>query len=104
MTQLNRRVYRGYYHVSGLYTAATAGSMIVTLVKEVNSGNVFVVVCLSVSLLATLPKNFRTDLHEIFRKGWQWANEQVVKFGDPDQRLDTGIVFRIRYYWEIYGK
>jgi len=21
--------------------------------------------------------------------------------GDPDHRLDTGIVFRIRYYWEI---
>jgi len=39
-----------------------------------------VVVCLSVFLLATLRKNFRTDLHEIFREGWQWANEQVVKF------------------------
>jgi len=33
---------------------------------------VFVVVC----LLATLRKNFRTDLHEIFREGWQWASEQ----------------------------
>jgi len=21
--------------------------------------------------------------------------------GDPDHRLDTGIVFRIRHYWEI---
>jgi len=20
------------------------------------------------------------DLHEIFRKGWQWANEQMIKF------------------------
>jgi len=20
------------------------------------------------------------DLHEIFREGWQWANEQIVKF------------------------
>jgi len=37
-------------------------------------------VCLSVCLLATLRKNFRTDLHEIFRDGWQWANEQMVKF------------------------
>jgi len=27
-----------------------------------------VVVCLSVCLLATLCKNFRTDLHEIFKK------------------------------------
>jgi len=35
-------------------------------------------VCLSVSLLATLPKNFRTDLHEIFREGWQWTNEQKI--------------------------
>ena len=39
-----------------------------------------VVVCLSVCLLATLRKSFRTDLHEIFREGWQWANEQMVKF------------------------
>jgi len=30
--------------------------------------------------LATLRKNFGTDLHEIFRKGWQWANEQMIKF------------------------
>jgi len=36
-------------------------------------------VCLSVGLLATLSKNFRTDLHEIFRKGWQRANEQMIK-------------------------
>jgi len=31
-------------------------------------------------LLATLRKNVRTDLHEIFREGWQWANEQMIKF------------------------
>ena len=36
--------------------------------------------CLSVWLLATLHKNFQTDLHETFSKGWQWANEQVFKF------------------------
>jgi len=36
---------------------------------------------MSVCLLATLRKNFRTDLHEIFRElGWQWANEQMIKF------------------------
>jgi len=31
------------------------------------------------------------------------GNEQIVlNFGgDPDHRLDTGIVFRIRHYWEI---
>jgi len=38
--------------------------------------DVFVIVC----LLVTLRKNFGTDLHEIFRKGWQWANEQIIKF------------------------
>jgi len=37
-------------------------------------------VCLSVCLLATLRKNFRMDLHEIFRKGWQWANEHMITF------------------------
>jgi len=37
-------------------------------------------VCLSVCLLATLPKNFETDFHEIFSEGWQWAIEQMIKF------------------------
>jgi len=37
-------------------------------------------VCLSVCLLATLHKNFQTDLHEIFGEGWQWAYEQMIKF------------------------
>jgi len=35
---------------------------------------------LSLCLLATLPRNFQTDLHEIFREGSQWANEQLIKF------------------------
>jgi len=41
-------------------------------------GYVFIVVC----LLATLHENVRTDLHEIFREGWQWAMaiEQTIKF------------------------
>jgi len=30
---------------------------------------------LFVCLLATLHKKFQTDLHEIFREGWQWAKE-----------------------------
>jgi len=34
-------------------------------------------VCLSVSNFA---QKFQTDLHEIFRKGWQWASKQVIKF------------------------
>jgi len=37
-------------------------------------------VCLSLCLLATLHKNFQMDLHEIFRDGWQWASEQMIKF------------------------
>ena len=28
-------------------------------------------------------------------------NKPVNFDGDPDHRLDTGIVFRIRHYWEI---
>jgi len=64
-------------------------------------GYVFVVVCLSVSNFAQ--KNFQTDWHGIFREGWQWASEQMVKFwwrsGSPP--ADTGIVFRIRHYWDI---
>jgi len=31
-------------------------------------------------LLATVRKNFQTDVHEIFGKGWQWASEQMIKF------------------------
>jgi len=30
--------------------------------------------------LVTLHKNLQMDLHKIFREGWQWANEQVIKF------------------------
>ena len=35
---------------------------------------------LSACLLATLRKNFQTDLHEIFMEGKQWANEQMTTF------------------------
>jgi len=38
------------------------------------------VICLFVCLLATLCENLPTDKHEIFREGWQWANEQMIKF------------------------
>jgi len=62
-------------------------------------GYVIVVVCLSVCLclLATLRKNFRPDLHEIFREGWHRTNEQTVKLWwrsgsgtDPNPYRDTG--------------
>jgi len=33
------------------------------------------------------------DLHEIFREGWQWANEQMIKFW---RRSGSGIWIRIR--------
>ena len=39
--------------------------------------------CLSVCLLATLCRNFLTDLHESFREGWQCDNQQLIG-GDPD--------------------
>ena len=39
---------------------------------------------LFVCLLATLRKNFQTDLHEIFGEGWQWSK---LNFGgDLDHR------------------
>ena len=56
--------------------------------------------CLSVCLLTTLRKNFRTDLHKIFREAWQWAIEQLVKFwwrfgspsGDRDCFTDSSLL------------
>jgi len=49
----------------------------------------YLFVCLFFCLLATLCKNFQTDLHEIFTEGWQSASEQMIKFwcrsrSDPD--------------------
>ena len=35
-------------------------------------------VCLFVNNFAQ--KNVGTDLHEIFKEGWQWASEQMMKF------------------------
>jgi len=40
---------------------------------------VIVVVCLP-CLLTTLRKNFQTDLHQIFREGWQCNSEHTIKF------------------------
>jgi len=38
--------------------------------------------CLSVRLFVSnfAKKIPRTDLHESFREGWQWDNEQMIKF------------------------
>ena len=55
---------------------------------------------LFVCLLATSRKNFRTDLHDIFREGWQWAIEQMVRFrwrsrtGSPDGGTDIATLVR----------
>ena len=35
---------------------------------------------LCVCMLVTFCKNCQTDLHDIFREGWQWASEQMIKF------------------------
>ena len=73
-----------------------------TSAKEVLFSSLFVCWFVCLCLLANLYKNFRIDLHEIFREGWQWTNEKIVKFWWWfHHRLDTGIVFRIRHYWEI---
>ena len=64
---------------------------------------VIIVVCLSVCLLATLRKNFRIWICMKFsgKVGNGPVNKRLNFGDDPDHRLDTGIVFRIRRYWEI---
>jgi len=56
-------------------------------------GYVFVVVCLSVCLLATLCKNVQTDLHEIFTEG---CNEPVNKWLNFGGSLDHGSAYGSR--------
>ena len=77
---------------------------IMLFITPTKEDNVFVVVCLVGCLLATLRKNFRTDLPAIFREGWQWASEQTLKFrwrsGSPPGWRDC---FRIRHCWG-FGK
>jgi len=65
------------YKQLGLWSYCTTRQLSVYLCL---GGYVIVDVCLSVCLLATLHKNFQTDLHEIFREDWQQANEQLIKF------------------------
>jgi len=54
--------------------------VIITSAKEDMCFRRCLFVCLSVSLLATLRKNFQTDVHESFGEGWPRANEQTAKF------------------------
>jgi len=68
-------------------------------------GYVFVVVCLSVCLLATLRKNLQTDMHELLREDWQWAVEQMVKFWwHPDHPLNIQGLFSGFVTIGRYGK
>jgi len=58
--------------------------------------------CLFVCLSVSLRINFRTDLHEIFMEVGNGPMNKCLNFGgDPDHRVDTGVVFRIRHYCEI---
>ena len=48
----------------------------------------------------TLLNNFGTDLREIFKEGWKWANEQMDKFqwrsriDSPDGGTDIATLVR----------
>ena len=55
-------------------------------------GYVIVVVCLSVCLSVSnfAQKNFRTDLHEIFREGWLPMNKRLNFGADPNHGSEFG--------------
>jgi len=63
------------------------------LVDYCRQGGYIFVVCLSVSNFAQ--KNVQMRLHEIFREGWQWVNEQVIKFGGDIDPSGSWIRIRI---------
>ena len=56
--------------------------------------------CLSVCLSASnIAQKLLNEMHETFRKGWQWANEQTIKFwwrSDSRSWIRTRIPIRIR--------
>jgi len=47
---------------------------------DCHPNNIFIHSVITVRMGYYLRKNFRTDLHDIFREDWQWANEQMIKF------------------------
>jgi len=63
-----------------LKVAGGLGLGLLPLPRRILYVRVVIVVCQFICLLATLHKNFWMDLHEIFREGWQWNSEQMVKF------------------------
>jgi len=78
-----------------LYTQTN--SIFVTSAKEVMFSSLFV--CLSACLFAQkLPNAFAWHFQGRLAMGP--VNKWLNFGGDPDHRLHTGIVFRIRHYWE----
>jgi len=59
--------------------------LIVTVSYRRQGGYVIIVVCLSVKNIAhKIPNGFAWN----FREGWQWANEQIIKFAGGGCYLD----------------
>jgi len=69
------------------------------------AASVFVVVCLSLCLSACLSATLRKNFRIFTKFSGKVDNGPMSKYlnfgGDPDHRLDIGIVFWIRHYWEI---
>jgi len=87
---------RWQHHGIGIYLCQ-GGYVIVVVCLSV-----CLYVCLFVCLLATLRKNFQTDLHEFSGKSGNGpVNKRLYFGGDLVHCLHTGIVFRIRHYWEM---
>ena len=78
--------------LSHFYTEKT--DHFITCTKEVMFSSLFVCLYVCLCLLATLHKNFQMALHDIFREGWQWASEQMIKFWFRS-RLEIRIWIRI---------
>jgi len=73
-------------------------STIITIITSAKEGYVFVVVCLSVCLLATLRKNSERICMKVSEKVDNGPVNKCLNFGgDPYHCLDTEIVFRIRH-------
>ena len=86
-------------HLRHVFIARTEMNWQVIILVIFTSAKEIMFSLLFVCLLATLRKNSGTDLHKIIRDGWP-MNKWLNFGGDPDHRLDTGIVFRIHHYWE----
>jgi len=71
--------------------------IVITSAKEHMSSSFFVRLC-----LATLRENFKRICMKFLVNVDNGPMKKRLNFGgDLNHRLDTGIVFRIRHYWEI---